>query len=273
MGLKEKATRSGYSAKTIEHAFEKYDSKMESQADALNPVENDQQQDFIAWPTTVPQLQIAEPNSNRFSKKGVKIKPVWKRPANIRSTIPGFRYRHLSNPEFSNRSRSQSGGSSSPCGHCKCCGKFGAKEAMVVEKNRVRTASGTELRLKGELKCSNNGVYSLTCKLCLQANHKPVGIYVGKTTRTFNTRMQEHRSNFKARDRAVVFHESTDKYALLRHIFERHSRAVGRSFEECFELTFVESPEDSSQLGRREDFWCKKLEANMNIQAMFTPAF
>ena len=118
------------------------------------------------------------------------------------------------------------------------------------------------------LNCKDVGIYQLRCKSCLNNNSSITGTYVGMTKNSFNTRMAGHRTNFK--NNIKIDPKNADRYALARHYKTAHAAIPLPTFEEAFELIFLEKPANMDQLRLSEDTWANKLEANLNVQKMVT---
>ena len=88
------------------------------------------------------------------------------------------------------------------------------------------------------------------------------------TKNGFNTRMAGHRSNFN--DNIKFDPKNADRYALARHYKTAHAELPLPTFEEAFELIFLEQPADMNQLRLSEDTWANRLKANLNVQKMVT---
>ena len=87
------------------------------------------------------------------------------------------------------------------------------------------------------------------------------------TSTQFNTRFNNHRSNFKNN----ISIEQSDKYALAIHYRKSHNQLQPLpQLEEAYELVFLEKP-DTRNLKVCEDKWKHLTKSTINIQKMITP--
>ena len=263
--LQTKCKKSNFHMPVVKDQLKTVREKDMGQDKALDQTDGKEDFDKIIWATSVPQLIKINENYQQLIHGDTQIQTVYKRPAALRTRIPAFHYNKIINPS---KNEGHGQGKSAPCGNCKCCGGYGAKVKMVNESAVSYTSSNQPVRLRQILNCKDAGIYQLRCKACIANDNKTTGTYVGMTKNGFNERMAGHRSNFKNNIKFDL--KNADRYALARHYKTAHPELQLPTFEEAFELIFLEKPADMNQLRLSEDTWANRLEANLNVQKMVT---
>ena len=265
--LQSKCSRSNFPMKMVKDQLSQIRGKDMGQEKALERAENKNSFNDIVWATSVPSLIKIDDKYQQLLQGDAKIKAVYKRPAQLRTKIPAFHYNKILNPS---KNDAEGAGKSSPCGNCKCCGTHGGVISMVPDSAVAYTTNNKTVNLKQQLTCKDAGIYQLRCKTCIANNASKTGTYVGMTKVSFNKRMSGHRSEFKANIVIKIDPKNADRYALARHYKHAHSEMALPTFEEAFELIFLEKPANMSEIRMSEDTWANKLKANLNVQKMVT---
>ena len=265
--LQEKCQRSNFPMKMVKDQLEQVREKDVGQVKALEKAPGQNEFESIIWATSVPQLIKVNSNYQQLLQGDTQLQTVYKRPAQLRTKLSAFHYNKILNPS---KSDPEGLGKSGPCGRCKCCGGFGAKTSMVKESRVAYTTTNETVNLRQVLGCKDAGIYQLRCKTCIANNSKKTGTYVGMTSTSFNQRMSGHRKNFKDNINIEIDPRNADNYALARHYKKDHSTMPLPTFEEAFELIFLEKPSNMSDIRMSEDTWANRLKANLNVQKMVT---
>ena len=263
--LENKCSRSNFPMNMVKDQLRQIRDKDMGQVRALERAENENDFDDIVWATSVPTLIKIDDKYQQLLNGSAQIKTVYKRPPQLRTKIKAFHYNKILNPS---RNDAEGAGKSSPCGNCKCCGSYGAVTSMVKESAVAYSTTKETVNLKQQLTCKDAGIYQLRCKACIANNVSKIGTYVGMTCTSFNKRMSGHRTDFKTNIR--IDPKNADRYALARHYKEKHANMALPTFEEAFELIFLEQPANMSEIRLSEDTWANKLKANLNVQKMVT---
>jgi len=149
------------------------------------------------------------------------------------------------------------GCSSSPCGHCALCGKYGKHHSIVEKEDYLCTPTG-RIKLTQRLSYANYGIYVATCLLCKEQ-------YVGQTKNKFSVRWTAHRNNW---DKSTGKEEG----ALIKHYTMKYL-AISENLPllpNCYMVTFVEQP-PCENLDWCEDKWMHRIKALINLDRMIFP--
>ena len=209
----------------------------------------------------------ATPFSTLFtlSQKEKKLIPhaciIYKKPATIQSMLTNYR-RIALNIQTSSKTRN---GSSSPCNKCALCGNHGQHSSMVQTVNAVTNKDGISIHLFQNLNCFNFGIYAAQCTICNQ-------LYIGQTKNKFSVRWAAHRSFWNNK-----FSEcnNTDQAALLKHYHNYHysTHANKPKISDCYNVIFLEEPQNINRLDICESRWIHKLKAEININQTILPIY
>ena len=162
---------------------------------------------------------------------------------------------------------------SHPCNRCGLCGKHGGLQNMVMETDKITLNNGKEIRIKGSINCKDHGIYAAQCNQCR-------AYYVGQTKKSFSTRWNTHRHNWRKMGRVNAKLQQIedknnswkDQNALYLHYVKNHSDKLHAemSISDAYIIAFIEKP-DFKHLDTRENHWISKINATINIAKTFMP--
>ena len=247
--LKDKCLSSGFNKKVTQTMIE----KVSTWTERFGPTNHKKKTEKspIPWATNFPQ----------FLQVPCSIKPeanvIYKRPACLANTLT--KYKTLAHKQ----QKTLKLGSSSPCGNCALCEKFGKYESMVRSENYIKCEKSNRLvKLNQSFNRRNYGIYAANCVNCNAQ-------YLGQTKDKFSVRWNNHRHTWEKFDIST----QNDSTALLQHYKSNHNLLLARrpSLPQCFSVIFFEEP-SFDMLDIREDKWFYKLGASINLQIMILSA-
>jgi len=169
-----------------------------------------------------------DPYLGRVFSGGVQI--AYKRNKNIRDILCRARLYPVNHTN--NRPRRTNVGFKT-CGKCTTC-----SFSENVKSFRCH-ATGEEISLTQDLKCTDKGViYVICCRHCNQQ-------YVGKTSGTFRARMDAHRTAIRGSSDTTV---------------AAHFKLPGHKFHHFFAFPIELVTGDPFTIGARERYWINKLD-------------
>ena len=176
-------------------------------------------------------MKSTDPYLNRVFADGVQI--AYKRYRNIREIL--CRARLFPTPQHDARPKRVQVGFTK-CGKCTTC-----NYAQNVKSFKCY-ATGEEIRLQQSIKCvDKNIIYVISCQHCRKQ-------YVGKTSNTFRSRMDAHRS-------AIRVSSSSTETTVAAHF-----RQPGHKLHHFLSFPIEIVTGDSFTIGVRERYWINRLD-------------
>ena len=136
---------------------------------------------------------------------------------------------------------------------------------MVQTVDAVTNKDGVSIHLFQNLNCFNFGIYAAQCTICNQ-------FYIGQTKNKFSVRWTAHGSFWN-----IKFSEynNTDQAALLKHYHNYHylTHANKPKISDCYNVIFLEEPQNTNRLDIYESRCIHKLKAEININQTILPIY
>ena len=134
---------------------------------------------------------------------------------------------------------------------------------MIQTVNAVTNKDGISVHLFQNLNCSNFGIYAAQCTICNQ-------LYIGQTKNKFSVKWTAHRS---FRNNKFSEYNNTDQAALLKHCHNYHysTHENKPKISDCFNVIFLEEPQNTNRLDICESRWIHKLRQKLILNRLFYP--